>query len=44
MLAKKREEKTRRRKKRDIDLINDNDDLIDELIKNMKTPRTTIGS
>lgn len=37
MLAKKREEKTRRRKKRDIDLINDNDDLIDELIKNMKT-------
>lgn len=36
MLAKKREEKTRRRKKRDIDLINDNDDLIDELIKNMK--------
>lgn len=36
MLARKREEKTRRRKKRDIDLINDNDDLIDELIKNMK--------
>lgn len=37
MLARKREEKTKRRKKRDIDLINDNDDLIDELIKNMKT-------
>lgn len=37
MLARKREEKTRRRKRRDIDIINDNDDLIDELIKNMKT-------
>lgn len=36
MLARKREEKTRRRKRRDIDIINDNDDLIDELIKNMK--------
>lgn len=36
MLARKREEKSRRKKKRDIDLINDNDDLIDELIKNMK--------
>lgn len=37
MLAKKREEKSKgRRRKRDIDLINDNDDLIDQLIQNMK--------
>ncbi|XP_059618166.1 protein IWS1 homolog [Phlebotomus argentipes] len=36
MLAKKREEKSRRRKRRDIDIINDNDDLIDQLIRNMK--------
>lgn len=36
MLARKREEKARRRKRRDIDLINDNDDIIDQLIQNMK--------
>lgn len=37
MLLRKKEEKTKRRRKRDIDLINDNDDLIDMLITNMKT-------
>lgn len=36
MLARKRDEKTKRRKRRDIDIINDNDDLIDQLIQNMK--------
>lgn len=36
MLAKKREEKTKRRKRRDIDIINDNDDIIDQLIQNMR--------
>lgn len=36
MLARKREEKSKRRKKRDIDLINDNDDIIDQLLQNMK--------
>lgn len=36
MLARKREEKTHRRKRRDIDLINDNDDIIDQLIQNMR--------
>lgn len=36
MLLRKREEKSRRRKRRDIDLINDNDDMIDQLIQNMK--------
>lgn len=36
MLFKKREEKSKRRKRRDIDLINDNDDIIDQLLQNMK--------
>lgn len=36
MLLRKREEKSKRRKRRDIDLINDNDDIIDQLIQNMK--------
>uniref|UniRef100_A0A1B0FM02 TFIIS N-terminal domain-containing protein n=1 Tax=Glossina morsitans morsitans TaxID=37546 RepID=A0A1B0FM02_GLOMM len=36
MLLRKKEEKRIRRRKRDIDLINDNDDLIDQLIMNMK--------
>lgn len=33
---RKKEEKRVRRRKRDIDLINDNDDLIDQLIVSMK--------
>jgi len=38
MLEKKKEEMRKRRKKRkDIDIINDNDDLIDALIARMKT-------
>lgn len=36
MLAKKREDGTKRRKRRDIDIINDNDDIIDQLIQNMR--------
>lgn len=36
MLMRKKEEKRVRRRKRDIDLINDNDDLIDQLIVSMK--------
>lgn len=36
MLLRKKEEKRVRRRKGDIDLINDNDDLIDQLIINMK--------
>lgn len=36
MLIRKREEKRVRRRRRDIDLINDNDDLIDQLITMMK--------
>lgn len=36
MLSRKREEKTKRRKRRDIDIINDNDDIIDQLIQNMR--------
>lgn len=36
MLMRKKEEKRVRRRKRDIDMINDNDDLIDQLIINMK--------
>lgn len=36
MLAKKRENSTKRRKRRDIDIINDNDDIIDQLIQNMR--------
>lgn len=36
MLARKREEKSKRRKRRDIDLINDNDDIIAHLLQSMK--------
>lgn len=36
MLAKKREDSTKRRKRRDIDIINDNDDIIDQLIQDMR--------
>lgn len=36
ILAKCREGKTRRRKRGDISLINDNDDLIDQLLQNMR--------
>lgn len=36
MLLRKKDEKRFKRRKRDIDLINDNDDLIDQLIMNMK--------
>lgn len=36
MLARKREEKTKRRKRRDIDLINDNDDIIAHLLQQMR--------
>lgn len=36
MLLRKKEEKRVRRRKRDIDLIMDNDDLIDQLIISMK--------
>lgn len=36
MLARKREEGSKRRKRRDIDIINDNDDIIDQLIQDMR--------
>lgn len=36
MLARKREDGTKRRKRRDIDIINDNDDIIDQLIQDMR--------
>lgn len=36
MLARKREQVSKRRKRRDIDIINDNDDIIDQLIQNMR--------
>lgn len=36
MLIRKKEESTKRRKRRDIDIINDNDDIIDQLIQNMR--------
>lgn len=36
MLARKKEEKTKRRKRNDIDLINDNDDLIAHLLQSMR--------
>lgn len=37
MVARKKEEKTKRRKRGDISLINDNDDLIAQLLQNMKS-------
>lgn len=36
MLARKKDEKSKRRKRRDIDLINDNDDLIAQLLQQMR--------
>lgn len=36
MMARKKDEGTKRRKRRDIDIINDNDDIIDQLIQNMR--------
>lgn len=36
MLMRKKDEKSKRRKRRDIDIINDNDDIIDQLIQNMR--------
>lgn len=43
MLARKKEEKGPRRKRRDIDLINDNDDIIDQLLQNMKQAAEVIN-
>lgn len=37
MLAKKRSEQTKRRKRKDIDIINDNDDIIAQLLQDMRT-------
>lgn len=36
MLARKREEQTKRRKRKDIDIINDNDDIIAQLLSDMR--------
>ncbi|XP_032458069.1 protein IWS1 homolog isoform X2 [Nasonia vitripennis] len=36
MLARKKEEQSRRRKRKDIDIINDNDDIIAQLLADMK--------
>lgn len=36
MLAKRKEEQSRRRKRKDIDIINDNDDIIAQLLADMK--------
>lgn len=36
MLQRKREENYRRRKRKNIDIINDNDDVIAEMIQQMK--------
>lgn len=36
MMRAKREDSTKRRKRRDIDIINDNDDIIDQLIQDMR--------
>ena len=37
MLARRKDEQTKRRKRKDIDIINDNDDLIDGLLNEMRT-------
>lgn len=37
MLQKKREEQSKRRKRKDIDIINDNDDIIAQLLADMRT-------
>lgn len=45
MLQKKKEEnRQRRRKRKDCDIINDNDDLIDALIKQMKEAAEVVPS
>jgi transcription factor SPN1 len=36
MLARKKDEKSRRRKRKDIDIINDNDDIIAQLLLDMR--------
>lgn len=36
MLARKREEQSKRRKRKDIDIINDNDDIIAQLLVDMR--------
>lgn len=36
MLQRKRDEQTRRRKRKDIDIINDNDDIIAQLLADMR--------
>jgi len=36
MLQKKREEQSKRRKRKDIDIINDNDDIIAQLLADMR--------
>jgi len=36
MMSKKKEEKSLKRRKKDIDIINDNDDIISGLINDMK--------
>lgn len=36
MMAKKREDQTRKRKRKDIDIINDNDDIIAQLLADMR--------
>lgn len=43
MLARKREQASKRRKRRDIDIINDNDDIIDQLIQNMRQAAEVIS-
>jgi transcription factor SPN1 len=36
MLQRKREEQSKRRKRKDIDIINDNDDIIAQLLADMR--------
>lgn len=36
MLQRKREDQSRRRKRKDIDIINDNDDIIAQLLADMR--------
>lgn len=36
MMQKKRDEQSKRRKRKDIDIINDNDDIIAQLLSDMK--------
>ena len=36
MLQRKKDEKTNRRKRKDIDIINDNDDIIAQLLIDMR--------